>query len=93
MLTIQIHFAGLASQGYRKGFVHLTTVSHPGPLTLVDGTLSGDDLTLAARLTARYSQGRDAAQVEVEATGPDGKTERLRVAPLAADEIPSEWLL
>jgi len=80
-------------QGYRKGFVLLTTVSHVGPLTLVDGTLSGDDLTLAARLTARYSQGRDAAQVEVEATGLDGKTQRLRVAPLPADEIPSEWLL
>jgi hypothetical protein len=80
-------------QGYRKGFVHLTTVSHAGPLTLVDGTLCGDDLTLAARLTARYSQGRDAAQVEVEATGLDGKTQHLRVAPLPADEIPSEWLL
>ncbi len=80
-------------QGYRKGFVHLTTVSHAGPLTLVDGTLCGDDLMLAARLTARYSQGRDAAQVEVEATGLDGKTQHLRVAPLPADEIPSEWLL
>ena len=80
-------------QGYRKGFVHLTTVSHAGPLTLVDGTLSGDDLTLAARLTARYSQGRDAERVEVDVTGLDGKTERLQVAPLPSDEIPPEWLL
>ena len=68
-------------------------MSHPGPLTLVDGNASGDDLRLAARLTARYSQGRDAARVEVDVTDRDGKTSRLQVAPLPPDDIPPEWLL
>ena len=54
--------------GYRRQFTHLRTMSHGGPLTLVDGDVSEDDLQLAARLTARYSQGRGAESVEVEVT-------------------------
>ena len=50
-------------------------------------------MRLAARLTARYSQGRDAERVEVDVTGLDGKTERRQGAPLPPDEIPPEWLL
>ncbi len=46
----------------------MTTVSHPGPLVLIDGTLSEQDCWLAAQITARYSQGREAEQVEVKMT-------------------------
>ncbi|MHB1240043.1 MAG: tRNA (5-methylaminomethyl-2-thiouridylate)-methyltransferase [Gammaproteobacteria bacterium] len=80
-------------EGYRRQFTHLTTVSHPGPLALVDGAADGTDLELAARLTARFSQGRDAPWVQVEVT-PLGKAPRvLEVAPLAADGVPKEWYL
>ncbi len=78
-------------EGYRKQFTHLQVVSHPGPLALVDGDTDGDDLELAARLTARFSQGRDAHAVEVEVTPRGGMPRRLTVAPLPAAEIPADW--
>lgn len=77
--------------GYRRQFTSLRTMSHGGPLTLIDGETSEDDLLLAARLTARYSQGREAHLVEVEVT-PRGGTPRLvSVSPFPADDIPGEW--
>jgi tRNA-uridine 2-sulfurtransferase len=80
-------------EGYRKRFVHLRTCSHPGPLTLIDGTPSVEDIELAARIAARYSQGRDAGRVRVEVTHPDGRIDPLEVTPLAPTEIPSSWHL
>ena len=79
--------------GYRGQFVHLRTVSHPGPLALVDvdGEPSEEDLHLAARLTARFSQGRDADRVEVEIGGGGRPDRRLQVAPMAPSAIPSDW--
>lgn len=77
-------------QGYRKTWIHMHTVSHKGPLVLIDGTPDDDDLVLAARLTARYSQGRDADLVEVQVHR-NGATENLCVPPMPAHEIPSEW--
>ncbi len=81
-------------EGYRRRFPHLRTLSHGGPLTLLDGeALSEADLELAARITARFSQGRDAARVEVELTDPHGESRRLAVSPLPAGEIPQHWYL
>ena len=77
--------------GYRKRFTHLRTVSHEGPLTLVDGARGDGDLLLVARMTARFSQGRDAAQVTVEIVEPGEISRTVAVAPLHPDEIPSSW--
>ena len=80
-------------QGYRKQFVHLNTFSHPGPLALIDGEVDEADIQLAARLVARYSQGRDADQVTVEVTDLQGRVRRLSVTPYPADRLPAEWHL
>jgi len=77
--------------GYRRQFTHLRTMSHGGPLSLVDGEVDEDDLVLAARLTARYSQGRNADSVEVAVTVPGAEARLMSVAPFPADDIPSEW--
>jgi tRNA-specific 2-thiouridylase len=79
--------------GYRKRFAHLHATSHKGPLVLVDGNPDDQDLELAARLVARYSQGRDAERVCVSITGTNGNERELEVAPLPADSIPEEWYL
>ncbi|MEJ2106925.1 MAG: hypothetical protein P8X48_06290 [Acidiferrobacteraceae bacterium] len=79
--------------GYRKRFAHLHATSHKGPLVLVDGNPDDRDLELAARLVARYSQGRDAERVCVSITGANGNERELEVAPLPADAIPEEWYL
>ena len=80
-------------EGYRKQFTHLLPVSHKGPLVLVDGAPTEEDLELAARLTARFSQGRDADRVEVQYQAPDGAARTLSVAPIAGDAIPGDWYL
>ncbi len=78
-------------RGYRSEYPHLRSVSHNGPLTLVDGMLEAEQLELAARIVARYSQGRDASSVVIEYTGTDGVSEQLAVAPLAPHEIDPAW--
>ena len=80
-------------EGYRKRFVHLVPVSHTGPLVLVDGELQEGDLELAARLAARFSQGRDAPRVSLQAIGLDGTIRELDVAPMTANEIPPDWYI
>ena len=80
-------------QGYRRRYLTLRTLSHGGPLTRVDGEVDGDDLRLASRIVARYSQGKNAARVEVEARWLDGRGERLEVQPLKKAEVPVEWLV
>ena len=80
-------------QGYRREHPYFEVLSHGGPLTLVDGELEEGDVELAARIVARYSQGRDAADVEVSYTDSEGLTRKLRVTPLPPHEIPGDWVL
>ncbi len=80
-------------QGYRKSYGCLTPISHPGPLTLIDGTPNDEEIELAARIVARYSQGRTAEQVEVEYQDREGNTRRLHVKPQPPHEIPEAWHL
>jgi len=80
-------------EGYRSQFIHLRTLSHRGPLVLVDGKPGADDLTLAARLAARFSQGRDAEKVSVEIQQPGLEPQQLEVSPLSASDIPKGWYL
>ena len=78
-------------EGYRNQFVHLRPLSVKGPLVLIDGEVNPDDVKLAARVAARYSQGRDAEEVEFEVVSPGGCRETVKVSPLAKDEISPEW--
>jgi hypothetical protein len=80
-------------EGYRKRFVHMLPTSHTGPLVLLDGEISPDDIELAARLTARFSQGRDADRVTIEVHGKIAATHSLDVVPLPTDEIPAGWYI
>lgn len=79
--------------GYRQQFTHVRTVSHPGPVTLVDGICSPEDEELAGRLTARFSQGRNSERVTVEVVHVDGASRQLDVEPMHADDVPKEWYL
>ncbi len=80
--------------GYRKQFTHMRATSHQGPLALIDGNVSSDDLKLAAQLVARYSQGRDAAEVQIEVNEIGNETPfTLDVIPLHNDDIPQAWFI
>ena len=80
-------------EGYRRRFVHLMPVSHPGPLVLLDGEAGVEDLELAARIAARFSKGRDAAQVVIQVTDKEGAVRNFTVSPLPPEQIPPQWYL
>lgn len=78
-------------EGYTKQFTHLRTVSHKGPLALVDGVLEEEDKILAGQLVARFSQGRMAPQVQVTVIRPGRVAQTLEVTPLSHETLPKEW--
>lgn len=80
-------------QGYRKEYISLKTTSHAGPLALIDGQVDEVDIELAARLVARYSQGRNEEQVELEVRQLSGETDQISVTPMPAHEIPKAWTI
>ncbi|SJM89527.1 putative tRNA(5-methylaminomethyl-2-thiouridylate) methyltransferase [Crenothrix polyspora] len=79
--------------GYKKDYVSMTCVSHQGPLVLIDGTIAAEDLYLAASITARYGQGRDAEQVEVNIVYQDGAERTLHVKPMLEQDMPKAWFI
>lgn len=76
--------------GYRKTFTSIEPESHEGPLTLVDGTPDDADLEYAARIVARFSQGRDADTVTLKVNHA-GHEKIISVTPMPADDIKKEW--
>jgi tRNA U34 2-thiouridine synthase MnmA/TrmU len=78
-------------KGYKKQFSNIEIESHNGPLTLVDGELSDEDFLFAARIAARFSQGRDADKVTVKLTRSNGEEQIVDIAPLPSSEIKEEW--
>jgi tRNA-specific 2-thiouridylase len=79
-------------QGYQKEFITMLASSHNGPLVLIDGTPSAEDLYLAAGITARYGQGREAEQVDVTIMDKDGTERTIQVKPFGKD-LPQEWYI
>jgi tRNA-specific 2-thiouridylase len=80
--------------GYKKQFQTIKTVSHSGPLTIIDGAkLNQQQIELACAITARYSKGRDEASVELVFSNPDQTSQPVHVKPLSADDMPEEWHL
>lgn len=77
--------------GYKHAFLSLTTTSHGGPVALIDGEVTPDDIEYASRVVARYSQGRAADQVTVRVQFPDGEYKEIDIQPLAADEVSAHW--
>ena len=84
---------GRFMEGYKKEFISMKCISHSGPLTLLDGTLNDDDLLLAAQITARYGQSKDAEQVEMSVKNCDGKEKIITAKPMQANDIPKEWFV
>jgi len=80
-------------QGYKKEFATIEIKSHNGPLTLVDGELSEDDLQFASRIAARFSQGRDADTVTVKTTSKDGVEKLFDIKPMPPSEIQQDWYI
>jgi tRNA-specific 2-thiouridylase len=77
--------------GYRKNFTYIETESCGGPLTLVDGDASDEDIETASRIVARFSQGKNEDSVTVKITHINGDEKILDVLPMPPAEIKQEW--
>ena len=78
-------------QGYKNSYISLKTVDVPGPLTLLDGVATDLDIQYAAKIAARFSQGKNAESVTIEARRINGDTSTLEVKPMSPAEIQPEW--
>ena len=80
--------------GYRKQFQTIKTVSHGGPLALIEGAqLDPQQLELACAITARFSQGRDAESVELEFSDHNQDLHSVNVKPLRPAQIDPDWII
>lgn len=79
--------------GYKHRYVTFRSLSHTGPVALLDGDAGEDDLRLAARLVARFGKGRDADRVEVEISRKGHPDRTIEVPPLLQEDIPHEWYI
>jgi tRNA U34 2-thiouridine synthase MnmA/TrmU len=78
--------------GYKKQFQSIKTVSHAGPMTLIEGDqLDQQQIELACAITARFSKGRDQDSVEVVFSDQDQNSQQIHIRPLA--EIAPEWYI
>jgi tRNA-specific 2-thiouridylase len=66
--------------------VLLTTPDHPGPVTLVSGEPTREEIERAAQITAGYSDGKDELTMRVEVRRKDKPAEVLTVNPLPKEE-------
>ncbi len=80
--------------GYRKQFQSIKTVSHAGPLALVEGVqLTPEQIRLASTIVARFSKGKHEAQVELSYSKAGEEGAPIAIKPLAAHEMPQDWYL
>jgi len=70
---------------YMSGRYGIEPLSVPGPLALVEGDPSEEELMLAARLVARYCDHQDGVPVELAVTR-DRMTRKIEVLPLPSDD-------
>jgi len=70
---------------YACGRYTIEPVNVPGPLTLVEGDPSEEELETAARIAARYCDHEDRAPVALEISL-DGSTRTVEAIPLPADD-------
>ena len=78
-------------EGYRRQFVSIHALSHNGPMALVDGEIDEQDYALAAGIVARFGQGREAEQVEMDIALPEQGNVQLTTAPLTTEQVLQEW--
>lgn len=81
-------------EGYRKHFIWIKTLSHAGPMTLIDGeNLSEADIELAARITGRFSQGRNEESITMAIGNKSKKFKEIQVKPMQNEDINPAWYL
>ncbi|MBM3326679.1 MAG: hypothetical protein FJY65_06835 [Calditrichaeota bacterium] len=69
----------------RSNRTRLEVEHFAGPVTLIDGTATTDDIAFAAQLTARYSDGRNTGTTLTVRIENDADIQHLQVEPLSSE--------
>jgi tRNA-uridine 2-sulfurtransferase len=81
-------------RGYRRRFIAFEPVDKKGPLVLVDGQPTADDLQLASQVAARYCLANEAGEVALQLHKPGQPVSKIcYVKPMAPDAVQQEWYL
>ena len=80
-------------EGHRNQYAHLYSTSCNGPIALIDGEPNQEDVKIAAKILARYSQGRDEDLVDVEVKLQIGVAQQFSVTPFKPEEINKNWMV
>lgn len=78
---------------FRDKYISLHCVDLLGPVVLIDGEVTQDDLNLAARIVAKFSKHVGVEEILVQIDGFQKYAHQLKVKPLIAEEILLEWYL
>ncbi len=80
--------------GYKKQYQSIKTLSHSGPLALIEGeTLNNDEINLACAIVARYSKGKMAESVELSYNNTQGDEKKISVKALSPTQMPKHWFI
>jgi len=77
--------------GYQHAYTTIIPVSHGGPISIIDGTPDNADLLFAARIAARFSQGKKTSSVTLSISPPGGDRRDVTVVPLSPEEVSESW--
>jgi tRNA U34 2-thiouridine synthase MnmA/TrmU len=80
-------------EGYRNQYTNLYPVNCKGPIALIDGEPTQSDLELAAKIVARYSQGRDLDEVSIEAKLNSDIKQIFNIKPFSGEDIQISWMV
>lgn len=76
--------------GFCQGRLAIRSVGVPGPLTLLEGNPTEEEVQLACRIAARFGKGRQKKQVQVHVQG-HGQEKVHMVEPMPPHQIPQAW--
>ncbi|MBF0188269.1 MAG: tRNA (5-methylaminomethyl-2-thiouridylate)-methyltransferase [Magnetococcales bacterium] len=78
-------------RGMRQGRHAIRAVGIPGPLALVEGEPTDDDLALALRMVGRFGKGKNSDSLTMEIRSPTGALSEITTTPLPPQEIDDAW--
>ncbi|MEG3638501.1 tRNA (5-methylaminomethyl-2-thiouridylate)-methyltransferase [Magnetococcus sp. PR-3] len=79
-------------QGFRMGRILIRAKGIPGPVSLLEGTVSDSEITTACRVAARFGKGKNRESVEM-IVEQNGQESIRTVAPMPPEDIPQEWYI
>jgi len=79
-------------ENYRNKFTSLQSISHNGPLALINGTLiDAVDIDLASRILARYTSHLAGGIIQIKLTTMAGKETLFQIRPFPENAIEGAW--